>query len=66
MKTQIGFKVQITIDCEDEREIIAHITAIRKELKKLEKKGIPDGVDVYFDDSNCYGTHEVKIDPVFA
>lgn len=65
-RTQIGFKVQITIDCEDESEIITHLRAIADEVKKLKSKGIPDGLDVFFEDSNCYGTHEVKIDPVFA
>lgn len=64
--TQIGFKVSITIECETEKEIIAHLTAIRKEAKKhlkVNKGGIPDGLDLIWDDNNCYGTHEVKIEP---
>lgn len=61
--TQIGFKVSITIECETENEIIAHLTAIRKEVKSRTRKGIPGGIDLQWDDNNCYGTHEVKIGP---
>lgn len=63
--TQIGFKVSITIYCETEHEIFAHLSVIREEMKKHInlKKGIPDGFDLQWDDENCYGTHEVKIEP---
>lgn len=61
--TQVGFKVSITIECETEEEIIAHLTAIRKEAKKHLKNGVPDGIDLQWEDNNCYGTHQVKIDP---
>lgn len=61
--TQIGFKVLITINCETEEEILTHLSVIRKEVKKIAKKGIPNGLDVEFNDDNCYGTHEVRIEP---
>ena len=64
--TQIGFKVSIEINCETEEEILSHLSVIRREVKKIAKKGIPDGLDVQFDDNNCYGTHEVKIEPEFG
>lgn len=67
--TQIGFKVSITINCETEEEIIAHLTTIRKEAKKhlkVGKGGVPDGLDLQWDDNNCYGTHDVVIEPEFA
>lgn len=67
--TQIGFEVNIIINCETEEEILSHLSAIRsrfkKELRKL-PNGIPDGVDMEWDDDNCYGSHVVRIEPDFA
>lgn len=69
MQTQIGFKVSITIECETEQEILSHLSEIRKRLKRELRPNngfnghIPDGVDLQWEDNNCYGTHEVKIEP---
>lgn len=67
--TQTGLYMNIEVYCETGQELIAHLSNIRSKLKKeLKKMGgdIPDGVDVYFEDSNCYGNHVVKIDPEFS
>lgn len=66
---QIGLKTTIEIHCETGQEILAHLSVIRKTLKKqLKKSGgdIPDGLDVRFEDDNCYGNHVVEIDPEFS
>jgi hypothetical protein len=64
-ETQIGFKVSITINCETDQEIMAHLWVIAAQFRKhLKKHGeIPDGETVEFNDDNCYGTHEVLIEP---
>jgi len=52
--------VRIKILCEDERELLLHLTVIREQIRKSFKK------NPYFKgrlkDSNCYGDHVVKID----
>ena len=56
-------KVTISIDCEDERELLTHLSVIRqqvkKEFKKLDKE--PEQDVVRFSDSNCYGNHNVEM-----
>jgi hypothetical protein len=64
-QTQVGFQVSITIECETEQEIMAHLWVIAAQLRKyLKKHGeIPDGGMVELTDDNCYGSHDVKIEP---
>ena len=66
---QVGLKVTIEIHCETEREIIAHlqviITEYKGHLKKM-KGNIPDGIDLNWEDDNCYGSHSVTIEPDMA
>lgn len=65
--TQIGFKVSISIECETTEEILAHLhnimSRIKKERKRFPDREFPDGIDLQFDDNNCYGTHDVTIEP---
>ena len=54
--------VTIKIECEDQQELLAHITCIRQQVKKL-KPGDFDKKKIVFEDNNCYGVHEVIIKP---
>ena len=67
MKPQTGYVMKIEVRCETTDELLAHLSVIRKRIKKeckVFKDGeIPDGIDVQFDDNNCYGIHEVTIEP---
>lgn len=56
--------VSITIECEDERELLAHLSVIRHEVHreiKRQKGEIVKRARVY--DSNCYGQHLIKFNP---
>lgn len=56
-------KTEIYIDCEDERELLIHLSVIRQNVKKsfrkLEKE--PEHDVIKFTDANCYGHHIVNI-----
>jgi|GEM_PF-3137737 len=62
----IGLKAVIFIDCETTDELVAHLhnilSRVKKERKKYPDKEFPTNVSLQFDDSNCYGTHEVVIE----
>jgi hypothetical protein len=55
-------KVIIVIDCEDESEILQHLTVMKRKLQLLLKKR-PDGVNSreILEDTNCYGYHKMII-----
>lgn len=56
-------KTEINIECEDERELLTHLSVIRQQIKKafktLEKE--PEQDVVRLSDNNCYGDHTVEI-----
>lgn len=62
-------KALIEIEFDSEDELFLHLSVIRKEIKKQIKAG--NSIDdekfqlMLFDDSNCYGWHEVNIKPNF-
>lgn len=57
-------KATITIECDDEQELFAHLSVIRQEVKKEVKKQngeITKKARIY--DSNCYGQHLIIVKP---
>jgi len=62
-------EVTIKIDCENIHEFYAHLTELRRQIKKKTKKEFRAPLLDEFEnakglsDNNCYGTHEVKIKP---
>lgn len=57
-------KIEINIDCEDEGELLSHLSVIRTEVKRaIRKKDGYINVPVTIEDENCYGTHTVNIIP---
>lgn len=56
--------IEIEINCDDERELLAHLSVIRQQIKKEWKKhGEEIKVPATLTDSNCYGDHTVNIIP---
>lgn len=56
-ETATGLRVDITILCETEEEILTHLSHIRAEIKK-ELKAKPEITHtIEIEDSNCYGEH---------
>jgi hypothetical protein len=56
--------IEIEIICEDERELLLHLTVIREQIKKEIKKQKGELlVPATLKDSNCYGDHTVNIIP---
>jgi len=55
-------RTTITINCEDERELLLHLTVIRQQIKSeiKKQKGYLEK-DVKLTDNNCYGDHTVNI-----
>lgn len=56
--------IEINICCEDERELLVHLSVIRRNIKreiKRQKGGLL--VPATLKDSNCYGDHTVNIKP---
>lgn len=49
----------IVIDCDDQRELLLHLTVIREQIRKAFKKD-PEFAGKLEDD-NCYGSHTVEI-----
>lgn len=56
--------IEINIDCEDEKELLSHLSVIRQQIKKEWKsQGEYIKVPATLEDSNCYGNHTVNIIP---
>lgn len=53
-------KVEITIECFDKEEFFEHLTAIRNKVRNVLPRHDKDTLE--FEDNNCYGTHDVKIE----
>lgn len=57
-------QVEITINCEDEKDLMVHLSAIRQQIRqevKNQSGQIRDAVKL--EDSNCYGAHNIIINP---
>lgn len=58
-------KAIIVIECDEDNEIIQHISEIRKQLKKAiltRRKYSPNEMsDIAVHDDNCYGSHMATI-----
>lgn len=58
--------IHIKIHCDDERELLLHLSKIRKTIKKaFADKTTDDPSEIGFraNDANCYGEHEIMITP---
>lgn len=61
-------KAIIVIECDEDNEVIQHLTVIRKQLKKaLRIRSIsnilaPDNSDIVVSDNNCYGSHMATVE----
>lgn len=58
-------KVLIEIDCESISELQAHLSALKREVKRHSKKMKfnPDGElpnNTFLSDDNCYGSHTLN------
>jgi hypothetical protein len=60
-ETATGLRVDITILCETEEEILSHLSAMRAELKKQLKEKPEITHCIQIEDSNCYGEHLMVI-----
>ena len=49
----------IIIDCEDKRELLVHLDVIKRQLEEVVDTDVEEGLEL--EDSNCYGTHILKI-----
>lgn len=54
-------KTIIEIECDDKRELLMRIDVIKEEIEKLSLDE-PFENPFEFEDHNCYGDHEVKIE----
>jgi hypothetical protein len=58
-------KAIIVIECDEDNEVIQHLTVVRKQLKAaiLKRRKTPDDLtDIVVDDDNCYGSHMATIE----
>ncbi len=56
--------IEIEIVCEDEQELLAHLSVIRRDVKReIRKQKGELKVPSTLKDSNCYGDHTVNIIP---
>ena len=55
--------IEIQIDCETKSELLNHLYVIRQQIKK-ELEEDDERKEVLLSDSNCYGSHCVKIKPM--
>jgi hypothetical protein len=56
--------VSIQIDCEDERELLLHISVIRQQIKReIKQQGGELTKKKSLESHNCYGDHYIDIDP---
>ena len=52
--------IKINIDCDDEKDVLVHLSVIRAQIKNALKNN--NGKDkIELTDDNCYGNHEIKI-----
>lgn len=62
-------KAIIVIECDEDNEVIQHISVIRKQLKKEiffrrkndELTGLTSLMDIVVTDDNCYGSHMATV-----
>jgi hypothetical protein len=55
-------EVIITIECDSLEELLMHLSKIRSQVKKQQEALEQDEPTVInLSDSNCYGSHEIKI-----
>jgi hypothetical protein len=55
-------KLEIQIQCDDYGDLMSHLSVIRMQIRNAFKvKGDPENVEI--EDSNCYGSHTIKINP---
>lgn len=59
--------IEITINCEDEQELLSHLSIIRMKVKgEIKSQGGELIVPATLEDENCYGSHAVNIIPECA
>ncbi|WP_153799055.1 hypothetical protein [Foetidibacter luteolus] len=54
-------KVKIEINCEDEKDIMVHLSVIRQQIRQALKQN-PGKARHELQDENCYGGHTVMIE----
>jgi hypothetical protein len=62
-------KAIIVIECDEDNEVIQHISEIRKQLKKEilarrkdeQMTGLTSLMDIVVTDDNCYGSHMATV-----
>jgi hypothetical protein len=57
-------KAIIIIECDEDNEVIQHISVIRRQLKSaiLKRRKTPEDMsDLIVDDDNCYGSHMATV-----
>jgi len=58
-------KAKLVIECDDERELLMHLSVVTKQLRAVVKtryEGVIDKREV-LSDNNCYGYHRMVITP---
>lgn len=56
--------IEITINCEDEQELLSHLSVIRRNVKReIKSQSGKLIVPATLEDNNCYGSHTVNIIP---
>ena len=61
-KTVVGLKAKIEIRCETEDELLAHLSVIRREMKrKIRQQKGEITKRIAYQDNNCYGEHIVIV-----
>jgi hypothetical protein len=53
-------EINIIIECDNEEDLLLHLSVIRLQIKKAMKK-TPTLPDMVLEDNNCYGYHKVEI-----
>lgn len=65
-KINQNMKAIIVIECDEDNEVIQHISEIRKQLKReilKRRKNAPDDIsDMVVTDDNCYGSHMATVE----
>ena len=54
--------VKINIDCQDEKDILVHLSVIRSQIKLAINEKFYGKEEIELSDDNCYGNHEITID----
>jgi hypothetical protein len=56
--------VIIQIDCEDEIDLMSHLSVIRQQIRvEIKKQGGELISEVVLEDESCYGSHNITINP---